>query len=78
MMKIEGTFDIILPDITMNVTAHLIGASEVFRIEFSDNRPPLNVTEASGSRPFWTSVPQGRQIEAEFFGKRIAEHLNAK
>lgn len=78
MMKIEEVFEIVLPDIKMRVTPHLIGAAEVYRIEFSDGRPPLNVTEASGYRPFWTSVPQGRQIEAEFFGKRIAEHLKKK
>ncbi|MCZ4224712.1 MULTISPECIES: hypothetical protein [Pedobacter] len=78
MMKIEEAFEIVLPDIKMIVTSHLIGGSEIYRIEFSDGRPPLNVTEANGYRPFWTSVPQGRQIEAEFFGKKIAEHLKNK
>jgi len=77
-MKVEEAFEIVLPDIKMTFTSHLIGGSEIYRIEFSDGRPPLNVTEANGYRPFWTSVPQGRQIEAEFFGKKIAEHLKNK
>ncbi len=77
-MKIEEAFEIVLPDIKMIVTSHLSARSEIYRIEFSDGRPPLNVTEANGYRPFWTSVPQGRQIEAEFFGQKIAEHLKNK
>jgi hypothetical protein len=36
----------------------------------------LVVHEAlAGNRPFWTSIPQGRQKEATFFGERIAEKL---
>jgi len=78
MMKIEEAFEIVLPDMRIKVTPHLIGGAEIFRIEFSDGRPPLNVTEARGFKPFWTSVPQGRQVEAAFFGERIAEHLKKK
>ena len=71
-------FKIELHDISFEVTQHRIGKSEVFRLVFSDQRPPLNLTEAKGLRPFWTSVPQGRQIEAEFFGNRITEYLKNK
>ena len=54
----------------------MINTSEVFRIGFFDKRPALVVNEAlSNSRPFWTSVPQGRQNEAAFFGLRIEEYL---
>jgi hypothetical protein len=78
MMKIEEAFNIVLPDIRLTVTPHLIGGTEIYRIEFSDGRPPLNVTLANGFRPFWTSVPQGRQVEAKFFGDLIDEHLKNK
>jgi hypothetical protein len=78
-MEADATFEIILPDITMIVTSHIVASDEVFRIEFSDGRPALVVHEAlGGNRPFWTSIPQGRQKEAEFFGARIAAYLKNK
>ena len=78
-METSSTFEIILSDITMIVTSHILASDEVFRIEFSDKRPALIVHEAlGGNRPFWTSIPQGRQKEAEFFGARIAEYLKNK
>ena len=78
-MQTDPTFEIVLSDITITVTSHFVASEEVFRIEFSDGRPPLVVHEAlGGNRPFWTSIPQGRQKEAEFFGARIAEKLKNK
>jgi hypothetical protein len=78
-MATNDQFEIVLSDITMRVTAHIIESDEVFRIEFSDGRPALIVHEAlGGNQPFWTSIPQGRQVEAEFFGARIAEYLKNK
>jgi len=75
-MQTADQFEIKLQDLVLTVTSHIVNNDEIFRIVFSDNRPPLIVTEAiAGSQPFWTSVPQGRQKEAEFFGARIAEHL---
>jgi hypothetical protein len=69
-------FKIKLSDITMEVTSHIVNNDEIFRIEFSDSRPPLVVFESlSGGLPFWTSIPQGRQKEASFFGARIEEKL---
>jgi hypothetical protein len=78
-MQTGEQFNIELTDITMQVTSHIVNNDEVFRIEFSDGRPPMVVFESlSGGRPFWTSIPQGRQREAEFFGARIAEHFKTK
>lgn len=78
-MATSDQFEIVLNDITMKVSAHIVERDEIFRIEFSDGRPALIVHEAlGGNRPFWTSIPQGRQIEAEFFGARIAEYLKNK
>jgi len=75
-MQTDEEFVIDIQGLVLTVTSHIINGDEIFRIVFSDNRPPLIVTEAiTGSRSFWTSVPQGRQKEAEFFGARIAEHF---
>jgi len=64
-----------LHDISFECTRHHIKEAEIYRLNFSDRRPPLNITKAGAEQPFWTSVPQGRQTEAEFFGTRIDEHL---
>lgn len=75
-MQTDAEFEIDIQGLVLTVTSHIINGDEIFRVVFSDNRPPLVVIEATaGSRPFWTSVPQGRQKEAEFFGARIAEYL---
>lgn len=78
-MQTTPTTEITLADIILTVSSHFVASDEIFRITFSDGRPPLVVHEAlAGKRPFWTSIPQGRQIEAEYFGARIAEHFKNK
>lgn len=75
-MQSGDAFQIEMNELSLQVTSHVINTSEVFRMIFSDKRPPLVVTEAvSNGRSFWTSVPQGRQKEAAFFGKLIEEKL---
>jgi hypothetical protein len=75
-METDDTFEININGLIMNVTSHLISGDEIFHIVFSDGRPPLVVHEAfGGNMPFWTSIPQGRQKEAAFFGAQIAEHF---
>jgi hypothetical protein len=75
-MQTEDEFEIDINGLNLKVASHLISGDELFHIVFSDGRPPLVVHEAiAGNRPFWTSIPQGRQKEAEFFGARIAEHF---
>ena len=75
MQKGEA-FKIEVNGLALEVTSHIVNSSEIFRIVFSDTRPPLVVIESlTNGRPFWTSVPQGRQKEAEFFGKLIEEKL---
>jgi hypothetical protein len=48
-----------------------------FRVSFSSEREPIVVARAKGmDRPFfWTSIPEGRQKEAEGVGKLIEEYL---
>ncbi|MBO9681953.1 MAG: hypothetical protein J7502_04690 [Flavisolibacter sp.] len=51
-----------------------------FRVAFSSSRLPIVITKAKGADKsnFWTSVPEGRQQEAEGVGKLIEEHLKSK
>jgi hypothetical protein len=48
-----------------------------FRVSFSSEREPIVVARAKGmDRPFfWTSIPEGRQKEAEGVGKLIEDYL---
>jgi len=82
-MQNDDPFELKIDDLKMRVTSHLINYAEVFRIVFSDGRPPLVITETFiGSKlsrhDFWTSIPGGRPKEAAFFGKMIDEHLKNK
>lgn len=49
-----------------------------FRVEFSSKRKPLILAKAAGMDTpfFWTSIPEGRQKEAEGVGKLIEEYLS--
>jgi hypothetical protein len=72
-------FEIKAPNLTFWVTPFTVKGEEIFRIEFSDHRPPLIVTEVLlNYKSFWTSVPEGRQVEADYFGKCIEEYLKNK
>ena len=52
----------------------------VFKVEFSSNRNPIVIARAEGMDTpyFWTSIPEGRQKEAEGVGKLIEEYLQNK
>ncbi|MGE9310865.1 hypothetical protein ACLOAU_04445 [Niabella sp. CJ426] len=51
-----------------------------YHVTFSSSRKPIVVARAEGvNQPFfWTSIPEGRQKEAEGVGKLIEEYLNQK
>ena len=63
----------------LGITAskHLLGSTDLFRITFGDNRKPLVITMAKkeSGRDFWTSIPEGRQREAEEIGDLITNHF---
>ena len=48
-----------------------------FRVSFSSSRKPLLVVRAvdSNGNRFWTSMPEGRQKEAEGVGALIEEYI---
>lgn len=82
-MQNEPPFDLQIDDLKLQVTSYIINDAEVFRLLFSDGRPPLVITMTFvGSKisrhNFWTSIPAGRQKEAALFGKKIDEYFKNK
>lgn len=79
MREIEPPFEIDSTG-TVSVSEHSVGDARVFHLEFPDNRKPLNimVSETRKGDKFWTSIPEGRQEEAEQYGKLIANYIRAK
>lgn len=71
------SFDVELHRQIVRVSGHKIKSSRVFHLVFPDRKPALNITiaENSDGEKFWTSVPEGRQEEAEFAGKVIAAYI---
>lgn len=61
----------------IRVQEHTINQYRIFRFAFSDKRAPLTTTRAVHAEAygFWTSVPEGRQQEAEEVGAIISEYL---
>jgi hypothetical protein len=50
-----------------------------YHVVFSSSRPPITITRAKDfeKKNFWTSIPEGRQREAEGVGKLIEEYLKS-
>jgi len=72
-------FSLELDGVKMNIQEHTVHYMQVFRINFSDNRAPLNITRISSKMgKTWVSVPQGRQKEAEQIGSLIVEYFKTK
>ena len=76
----EHKFILELNGVKMEVTELVIPNFTAFRIVFSSARVPLVVarTKDADKNIFWTSIPQGRQREAEGVGKLIDEYLENK
>lgn len=72
----QKPFRIELEGEILEVTEHYIGEERIFRVVFEDKRKPLTLVVAMNSqhKKFWTSMPQGRQEEAENIGPLIALH----
>lgn len=76
----EIPFDIEYKGLTAKVKQIGYDENRIFNVTFSDKRKPLIITvsvKRDGTK-WWTSVPQGRQIEAEEVGKLIAIYIRAK
>ncbi len=62
----------------ISVQRHLLSNQTIYRILFSDKRTPLVITRAlnENAARWWTSIPEGRQREANEIGPLIAEYIN--
>lgn len=76
-MDYPKAFDIEIYGQNARVTDYTIKSAKVFHIVFEGRCADLNITVANDSDggKFWTSVPEGRQDEAEFAGKIIAAYI---
>lgn len=77
MRDIEPPFTIDYQGLTVTVSEHSIKDKRVFHIS---SRKPLVITVAYDRQEnkFWTSIPEGRQNEAEELGKLIANYIRSK
>lgn len=70
-------FTFTVKDVTLTCKRLSFPGYVAFDVSFSSNRKALVVARAKGrERPFfWTSIPEGRQKEAEGLGKLIENFL---
>ncbi|PUV24376.1 hypothetical protein [Sphingobacterium athyrii] len=72
----KNKFEIEIEGLKIAIVEHTLKDQQVYRLVFDDNRSPLVITSAkTWNGEVWTSIPQGRQSEAELFGKEICKHL---
>jgi len=70
-------FEIMLDEQSVQVSVHIIKSAKVFHLVYPSLKDPLNLTiaNADDGGKFWTSLPEGRQEEAELAGSVIAAYL---
>lgn len=80
MLHSKEKIELKLNNVTMEVTALDLPKYTAFRIVFSSSRPPLVVarTKDADKNTWWTSIPEGRQKEAEGVGKLIDDYFQNK
>jgi hypothetical protein len=79
MVENKPVFKIDYEGKAVNVSEHYIGEQRIFHVDLplSGKGLVLTVTEGPQGR-FWTSVPEGRQAEAEKVGPLIARYFKNK
>lgn len=80
MRTAEEPFDLEVDGNLIRVAEFEIGEKRIFHLDFKGASKPLIITVATSNKDdkFWTSIPEGRQKEAEKFGKLIANHIRNK
>lgn len=80
MADTEEKFEITLNNVTMNVERLQLAGHIAFRVIFSSARKPLVLARAinADKDKFWTSIPEGRQKEAEGMGALIENYFKNK
>ena len=77
--EFDSNFELVLNGVKMNVQKLSLPGYTAFRVSFSSARQSLVVARATNSNAarFWTSIPEGRQKEAEGVGKLIEEYYSS-
>jgi hypothetical protein len=80
MREITPPFEIEYDGEAVRVTEAEIRDRRIFYLAFANGRKPLTITVARDKKDvkFWTSIPEGRQEEAEKAGKQIAAFIRNK
>ena len=79
-MSLLQAFEIEYHGLATGVAEHRLPSGRVFHIDFSQQSiTPLVITVAVDDEgvKFWTSVPEGRQEEAEEVGKLVANYIRS-
>lgn len=78
MTKPSQSFELRMHSVTMQVYPIPIPKYRAYRVVFSSLRQPLVLARAkdAGQQGFWTSIPEGRQKEAEGVGQLIDAYLH--
>lgn len=76
----EDRFEIIYNNVKMKVERLQLPGHTAFRVIFSSARKPLVLARAINAEKgkFWTSIPEGRQKEAEGMGALIEDYFKNK
>jgi hypothetical protein len=77
--KEDNNFEIIHNGVTMEVQRLDLPGHIAFKIIFSGVRKSIIIARTENeSRKFWTSIPEGRQKEAEGVGALIEDYFKNK
>jgi len=75
----QAEFEVMLEETVLKVSEHYVNERRIFHIRFPDKTKPLDLTVIqSQGKKAWTSIPQGRQAEAERIGPLIAWYFKNK
>jgi hypothetical protein len=79
MFDDQQVFEIDVEGKTVRVSEHYIGERRVFHVDLPLRGKPLILTVTEGPKGrFWTSIPEGRQADAEKVGPLIAWYFKNK
>lgn len=77
-MEIPANFEIIYNEKALPVERVMVGSTTLFRVGLV-GKSTLVITRATkdSGKKFWTSIPEGRQKEAELIGPLIESYYRA-
>jgi len=79
MENSQDIFELSFKQGRIRIQRHFVSNQTIYRVVFSDKRDPLVFTRALTdiATHWWTSIPEGRQREAEEIGPLIADFIKA-